>query len=1799
MWSQKFGLFNHCKKNRRKNFQRRLQLEALEGRAVMAGLPILSEFVADNNITLDDGFGESPDWIEIYNAGDAVVDLQGYRLTDSAADPAKWSFPTSTLLGVNQYLIVFASGRDVLDPLGYRHTNFSLNASGEYIGLSSPTGVLLSEFGSSASSFPLQVEDVSYGRSGTTLITGNSIANYLIPTVGSLGNTWTSPSFNAAANGFTLGRASIGYEAAPGSANNYTGYFNTTVPNGTTSLYSRIQFQIPNVAELTSMTLNTKFDDGVAIYLNGIQIVSEFTPTPLTYNSLATGSRDDGVVLAGNAYSLTPYLNLLVNGTNTLAFQLLNTSAGSSDLLFAPELVTTSLTGTSGYMSRPTPGAPNAQLQTPGPTISSVTPNPAIAVANQSLKITASVAALSSPVDTNSVRLTYRIGFGGESTIGMLDNGTNGDATAGDGIYTANIPGNSLSAGQLVRWYVTASSTSGNSSRQPKYLDPLDSAQYAGTVVSDLSIITDIPVMQWYVENEAEASTFNGARGSLFYRGELFDNILTNSHGQSTRGGEFIKKSFDFDANSGNRFSVADGIGRVSDFNLLTNYADQTKLRHTLANDVFRQAGYAYNLSFSVMVYRNGSFYGLYDRVEEGQSEMLLRLGNSPENALYKVNNPLNDANQGVEKKSRRYEDNSDLQQIVDANNNLNGISAATWDYDHLDIADWVNYLAVQTLTGNIDFGHKNMYLYRDTTGTQQWSIYPWDLDLSFGHNWNQNWSPNYMDPTLYATGDLNVGWNNTIQRQYQDSRFSSMYVRRLRSLMDEIYGAPGTNVSSSYLGQKILGLQNLLRDEAVQDENLWGRHPNFLQTPDQAMTELIQSFIPLKRDALEARAQIPDPQVGNPAIVIDPLDFDATPVSGLQTQEYIKLNNPTNVAVDISKWRISGGIDHQFKSGTVIPANSSLYVVADVVGFQARTVGPRGGQRLLIQGNYTGQLSNTGETVQLIASDGTVMSTLTTPPGTGTNNQQFLRISEIHYNPKSVTGTEEFIELVNISGGANAITLDLSGVRITDGPTTPYVFASGTSLASGQRLLVVRDRASFIAAYPSVPTARIASGVFVGSLSNGGEKVRIAEPGDSTIMEFTYNDNDPWPISPDGAGASLQLIDEANTPIERIGKYYSWRGSVEAGGSPGLASLTPNGIVINEILAHTDLPEVDSIELYNTTNQPINVGGWYLSDSTTDLLKYRIPAGTVIGAKQYLVLNENQFNPTPLTPGPKDFRLSAVGDDVWLTIPNAAGDAVSQFVDQIAFDATLNGVSIGRSPNGSGPFGYMSAKTLGTANAKTLSGPIVISEINYSPGNPSAAALLVLPTVTTEDLEFIEISNASSSLQSLTEWRIRGASDYSFVSGSSLASGSSLVIVSFDPSLATNSGKLLAFRAQYGLSNTVPLVGPYSSVLSNSYGRITLQRPDVSPPGTPTVIPRLLSDEVVYDDTTPFPTVADGTGPTLNRLSASRFGRDGSSWVAAAPTPGIFMVSQPLVVVSQSANITNVSEGGAVDSISLVLDTAPNANVAITVSPNAQLNLGLGAGVAITRTFTPTNWDLPQTLTIEAVDDSAVEGSHIGTLAFGVGSSDGRYQGQAIQGISVLIADNDSLKISTVVLGDGTPQRSIVNKLTIDFSTLVTIVGSAFTLEQRNGANWESIPLAQLTVNYVTALFNNNTQTRVLLTFSGSDIVGGSLADGNYRLTIQSSAVTSGGQSVDGNGDGVAGDDFVIGTNPTDNFFRFFGDSDGDRTVGLAELNRLRRSLNKSFGESSFDSRFDFDQNGVVSLSDLNRLRQRFNKTI
>ena len=128
------------------------------------GVPLtvrLSEFVADNQYSLQDGYGNASDWIELRNMGNSPVNLTGWGLSDDLANPMKWVFPT-TNLAAHSTLVVFASGENTpFDPAGNLHASFKLNKDGGTLVLTAPDGTNIVDI---VPAYPALDIDLAYGR---------------------------------------------------------------------------------------------------------------------------------------------------------------------------------------------------------------------------------------------------------------------------------------------------------------------------------------------------------------------------------------------------------------------------------------------------------------------------------------------------------------------------------------------------------------------------------------------------------------------------------------------------------------------------------------------------------------------------------------------------------------------------------------------------------------------------------------------------------------------------------------------------------------------------------------------------------------------------------------------------------------------------------------------------------------------------------------------------------------------------------------------------------------------------------------------------------------------------------------------------------------------------------------------------------------------------------------------------------------------------------------------------------------------------------------------------------------------------------------------------------------------------------------------------------------------------------------------------------------------------------------------------------------------------------------------------
>ncbi|MCL5280800.1 MAG: CotH kinase family protein [Planctomycetes bacterium] len=987
----------------------------------------ISEFMAVNVQGLDDEDRDEEDWIEIHNAGASAASLEGWCLTDNPKDLTKWKFPAVTL-EADAYLVVFASGKNRKDPARELHTNFKLSASGEYLGLVRPDKVTVASAFSPA--YPIQAPDVSYGLSGAAteevLLALGAPAKALVP----LDNALEPPAEidtlrpwaleNCDDSAWLAGTTGVGFGYA-----GQIGLDVSTMRNVNETVYVRVPFVVEDPALIRGLTLRIAVNDGMIAYINGHEVARDNAPAPAveTWNSGAPANGSVGRTVAAKDFSIRRF-DFLHVGTNVLAIQGLNNGLASPNLLIAPELLATVAEKTPKlrYFPTPTPGQPNGVgVEVLGPIISETDYSPALPGERDGLQITARITPSFDRVA--SVQLRYRLMFDAEMTIPLLDDGKSGDGAAGDEIYGARIPTRTFKAGQMVRWAITATDTAGRTSRFPAFLDPLNSPEYCGTVVADPSLTNPLPVLHWFIQNPNAANTDAGTRCSLFFDGEFYDNVGIYIHGQSSR--SFPKKSYNIDLNRGDHFRWAPGQPRVANLNLMTTYPDKAHMRNILCYETYRDADCPYHWVFPVRVQQNGEFWGTAHVMENGDQDWLIRLGLNREGALYKMYNTFGsvaNATGGIEKKTRKNEDSSDLVDLFNGIS-LSGEPLRVYLYDNVDVAQVVNFLAARIITGDVDCCHKNYYFYRDTNRSNEWQMWPWDVDLSFGRVWTS--SMTYWDQTLNPNTSLFVGNNNRLpQAIFGTPEMRQMYLRRIRTLMDELLksapayvppppaavpgptprprGGAAAPIAAAadpnipldmHYEPRIDELAAQIGPDAALDAAKWNSHawgngstaPNYPQPYADAVKELRDSYLPQRRRQLFNRlagsaGELPEAQPAGTTVSIAAVEIN--PRGGNADEGYIKLQNPNSFAVDISRWTLIADGNAKaplftFRGGTVIPTGGTLYVAANRVAFRARRAAPTGGQALFIVGDYGYRLPVLGQTLELIDRQGVKVASI------------------------------------------------------------------------------------------------------------------------------------------------------------------------------------------------------------------------------------------------------------------------------------------------------------------------------------------------------------------------------------------------------------------------------------------------------------------------------------------------------------------------------------------------------------------------------------------------------------------------------------------------------------------------------------------------------------------------------------------------------------------------------------------------------------------------------------------------------
>ena len=301
----------------------------------------------------------------------------------------------------------------------------------------------------------------------------------------------------------------------------------------------------------------------------------------------------------------------------------------------------------------------------------------------------------------------------------------------------------------------------------------------------------------------------------------------------------------------------------------------------------------------------------------------------------------------------------------------------------------------------------------------------------------------------------------------------------------------------------------------------------------------------------------------------------------------------------------------------------------------------------------------------------------------------------------------------------------------------------------------------------------------------------------------------------------------------------------------------------------------------------------------------------------------------------------------------------------------------------------------------------LIINEIHADPDATNGDSNGDGTVSSTQD-EFVELVNNSGGAMDISDWTISDAVGvkHTFESGTTLMKGQGIVVFAGGTPTGTFGGSI---------TNTAGSLN-----LNNSGDSITVTNSDGTVVATDTYGSEAGDNQSITRD-------PDLTGSFLKHSAAT--GSDSALFSPGTKVDGTTF-AEASVTVTELDGGTEVAEGDATDSYTLVLGSSPSADVTITVSPDAQTVVSPGTVI-----FTSSDFSTAQTVTVTAVNDATVEGNHTSIISHSAASSDANYNGISISSVTAAVTDNDNPGVTVTEAGGST---TVTEGDTSDYYTVV-----------------------------------------------------------------------------------------------------------------------------------------------------------------
>lgn len=893
----------------------------------------------------------------------------------------------------------------------------------------------------------------------------------------------------------------------------------TTINGNIASFYMRRAFTVTDTAAIAKALLDIDYDDAFIAYINGVEVARNNVGNPANYNTLAFGEHEAVMYTGGlpERYEIPKSLltACLVQGQNLLAIQIHNTATNSTDMSALPWLSFGITDNSSDYGPTPTWFVAPFEFSSSTLPIIVLTTNGNPIVDDPRVIIDMGIidnghGQLNHPSDTFN-------NYSGKISIEFRGSSTQGFPKKQFGMSTVNADGTERNVSLLGMpeendWILNAPYTDKTMMREfITYNAARDMGQYA-TRTRYVELMIDGQYQGVYILLE-----------KIKWDKERVDIPMMDANdnsGDSLSGGYIFKVD---------KFTGSGGQGWSSP---VTDFQGQNK--------------------------------GIYYQYHYPKPE---------------------DITPAQEQYLQTYVDN------FEQNLNSSNYNSTTNGYrNFIDVRSFIDFFIINEITKNVDGYRLSTFLHKqaENRGGKLYAGPVWDFNITLGN-------------ADYCEGDTYTGWaldfpcdQSVIPFWWHRLQQDSNYVKQLNCRWEELRG---TILNTAVLMDEIDSLATLLDVPQQRNYQIWpilGTYiwPNsYIGQTYAEEVNYFKQWLTNRLSWIDNNIATIGAPVGMPQcqsvlandIVVSEINYHSD--NSLDGDDWFELHNTTSAPINIGNWQFKDdnvGNSFTIPNGTIIPANGYLVLaqtlslfqqknptVTNVIGSFTFGFGNSGDQINLFDNlnnpvvaiafadsaGWPKAADGYGYTLELVDPNGNVNSPANWVPGciNGSPGTAYVPcnypivFSEINYNSSPTADAEDWVELHNTTNTPIYIG---NYVFLDEKDTLPYIISGGTILPANGYLVLTKDSSMFRARFSLVnnQTQRM-QGEFQFGLAGSGDACRLFDTTGKLVMSVYYDDNTPWPTTPDGGGYTLEL--SCATCNMSVGQNW-FAGCPE--GSPGYA---------------------------------------------------------------------------------------------------------------------------------------------------------------------------------------------------------------------------------------------------------------------------------------------------------------------------------------------------------------------------------------------------------------------------------------------------------------------------------------------------------------------------------------------------------------------------------------------------------------------------------------------------------------------